>query len=178
MARLGLGMPCLLAFAAAAVAVLALAPGAASQAPTPSPSSSSVDCEPAVMALVPCVTYVEAGSALGKPTVECCAGVKGALKSPATVQCLCAAFGQKYPVPIDYTRAATLPAACGGDPAAFSKCNIKLPGAPTEGPAPASGSAPAANSPGASKSAAARSPVSALAIVAAMAAPLLSYYYL
>ncbi|CAL5061520.1 unnamed protein product [Urochloa decumbens] len=183
MARLGLGMPSLLAVAAAVAAVLVLPPGAASQAPaqapTPSPApSSSVDCEPAVMALVPCVTYVEAGSALGKPTVECCAGVKGALKSPATVQCLCAAFGQKYPVPIDYTRAATLPAACGGDPAAFSKCNIKLPGAPTEGPAPASGSAPAANSPGASKSAAARSPVSALAIVAAMAAPLLSYYYL
>ncbi|CAL5085730.1 unnamed protein product [Urochloa decumbens] len=179
MARLGLGMPCLLAFAA--VAVLALAPGAASQAPAQAPSpapSSSVDCEPAVMALAPCVTYVEAGSVLGKPTVECCAGVTGALKSPATVGCLCAAFGQKYPVSINYTHAAMLPAACGGDPAAFTKCSIKLPGAPTEGPAPATGSAPAANSPGASKSAAARSPVSALAIVASMAAPLLSYYYL
>ncbi|CAN6206143.1 unnamed protein product [Urochloa humidicola] len=177
MARLlGLGTRRLLV-AAAAVAVLALASGAASQAPAPSPSTS-VDCEPAVMALVPCVAYVEEGSALGKPTVECCATVRGALKSPATVDCLCAAFGQKYPVPINYTRAATLPDACGGDPAAFNKCNIKLPGAaPTEGPAP-SGSAPAANSPGASKSAAARSPVSAFAIVAVVAAPLLSYYYL
>ncbi|CAN6226169.1 unnamed protein product [Urochloa humidicola] len=171
MARLG--MPCMLA-----LAVLALASGAASQAPAQAPSPSSVDCGPAVMDLVACATYVRQGSALGKPTAGCCAAVMGALKSPDTVECLCVALGQKHPVALNYTRAATLPAACGGDPAAFNKCMIKLPAAPTEGPAPASGSAPAANSPGASKSAAARSPVSAFAIVAAVAAPLLSYYYL
>lgn len=161
MARLGLGL-------LAAVAVLALASGAASQAPAPAPSSS-VDCGAAVAGLLPCLSYVQQGSPQGKPAMECCAGVKGALKSPATVACLCAAFKQKYPVAINMTRAATLPAACGEDQAAFSKCNS---------PAPASGSAPAANSPGASKSAAARSPVSAFAVVAAVAAPLLSYYYL
>ncbi|RCV08939.1 hypothetical protein SETIT_1G366800v2 [Setaria italica] len=170
MARLGLGL-------LAAVAVLALASGAASQAPAPAPSSS-VDCGAAVTGLLPCLSYVQQGSSQGKPAMECCAGVKGALKSPATVACLCAAFKQKYPIAINMTRAATLPAACGEDQAAFSKCNIKVPGAPTEGPAPASGSAPAASSPGASKSAAARSPVSAFAVVAAVAAPLLSYYYL
>jgi hypothetical protein len=116
MARLGL-------LAAAAVAVLALASGAASQAPAPAPSSSSADCGAAVQGLLPCLSYVQAGSPQGKPTTPCCAGVKGALKSPATVSCLCAAFGQTYPVAINMTRAATLPADCGGDPAAFSKCN-------------------------------------------------------
>jgi hypothetical protein len=119
MARLGLGL-----LAAAAVAVLALASGAASQAPAPAPApSSSADCGAAVQGLLPCLSYVQAGSPQGKPTAPCCAGVKGALKSPATVSCLCAAFGQTYPVAINMTRAATLPADCGGDPAAFSKCN-------------------------------------------------------
>ncbi|KAG2646930.1 non-specific lipid transfer protein-like 1 [Panicum virgatum] len=176
MARLGLGMPCLLA-AAAAVAVLALAPGAASQAPAPAPApASSADCSSAFTSLIGCLSYVQQGSAQAKPGKECCAGVKSALKSPAAVTCLCAALGQNNGVPINFTRAATLPAACGENPAALSNCNIKLPGAPTEGPS--SGSAPAANSPGTSKSAAARSPVSAFAIVAAVATPLLSYYFL
>nr|TKW35947.1 hypothetical protein SEVIR_2G409000v2 [Setaria viridis] len=119
MARLGLGL-------LAAVAVLALASGAASQAPAPAPApSSSVDCGAAVAGLLPCLSYVQQGSPQGKPAMECCAGVKGALKSPATVACLCAAFKQKYPVAINMTRAATLPAACGEDQAAFSKCNSK-----------------------------------------------------
>ncbi|PAN14935.1 hypothetical protein PAHAL_2G453600 [Panicum hallii] len=175
MARLGLGMPCLLA--AAAVAVLALASGAASQGPAPAPASS-VDCSSAVTGLIGCLSYVQQRSTQARPAKQCCAGVKDALKSPATVTCLCAALGQNNGATINFTRAATLPAACGENPAALSKCNIKMPGAPTEGPAPSSGSAPAANSPGTSKSAAARSPVSAFAIGAAVAAPLLSYYFL
>ncbi|OEL14929.1 hypothetical protein BAE44_0024053 [Dichanthelium oligosanthes] len=116
--------------AAAAVAVLALASGAASQAPAPAPS---VDCSSAVIGLSGCLTYVTEGSTQSKPTKECCAGVKGVLKSPATVACLCAAFGQSYGIKLNLTRAAMLPAACGEDPAALSKCNLKVPGAPTEG---------------------------------------------
>ena len=113
MSRLSLTVPCL-------AAVLALASGAASQAPGPSPP---VDCSSAVTGLIGCVSYVQQGSTQGKPTSGCCDGVKAALKSPATVACLCAAFGQNYGIQVNLTRAAGLPAACGEDPAAFSKCN-------------------------------------------------------
>jgi hypothetical protein len=106
---------------AVAVAVLALASGAASQAP--GPSSPPVDCSSAVTGLIGCLPYVQQGSTQGKPTSGCCTGVKAALKSPATVACLCAAFGQNYGIQVNLTRAAGLPAACGEDPAALSKCN-------------------------------------------------------
>jgi len=108
---------------AAAVAVLALASGAASQAPGPSPP---VDCTASVTGLVTCLPYVQQGSTQGKPASECCAGVKAALKSPATVACLCAAFGQNYGIQVNLTRAAGLPAACGEDHAALSKCNSQF----------------------------------------------------
>jgi hypothetical protein len=105
MARLGLF--------ALAVAVLALASSVASQAPGPAPSA---DCASAL-------AYVQQGSTQGKPDRECCAGVKAALKSPATVACLCAAVAQNYGMPVNLTRGAGLPAACGEDHAALSKCN-------------------------------------------------------
>ena len=120
MSRLSLTVPCLAAAVAVAVAVLALASGAASQAPGPSPP---VDCSSAVTGLIGCLPYVQQGSTQGKPAGECCNGVKAALKSPATVACLCAAFSQNYGIQVNLTRAAGLPAACGEDPAAFSKCN-------------------------------------------------------
>nr|CAB3455017.1 unnamed protein product [Digitaria exilis] len=129
MARLGLGLGLLAA--AAAVAVLALASGAAAVAPAPAPTTA--DCSAAVVGLSGCLTYVMDGSAQDKPTKECCVGVKGALKSPATVACLCAALGGNYGVKVNFTRAAGLPAACGENPAALRKCNIKMPGTPTEG---------------------------------------------
>ncbi|KAL6657561.1 hypothetical protein ACP70R_005341 [Stipagrostis hirtigluma subsp. patula] len=172
MARLGLTMPCV----AAVVAVLALAGGAAAQgmmAPAPAPASG--DCSAALAGLMGCLTYVAPGSAQSRPPRDCCAGVKGSVSSPASVACLCKAFGTDYGVPINLTRAAGLPAACGEDPATFKSCNIHVPGAPVQAPAPSSGSMPA---PGPSKSAASRSPVSAIAVLAVVAAPLLSYYYL
>lgn len=112
MARLGL--------LALAVAVLALASGVATQAPGPAPSA---DCASALAGLMGCLPYVQQGSTQGKPARECCAGVKAALKRHATVACLCAAFGRNYGMPLNLTRAAGLPAACGEDPAALSKCN-------------------------------------------------------
>ncbi|KAG8079661.1 hypothetical protein GUJ93_ZPchr0007g4416 [Zizania palustris] len=161
------------------VAVLALACGAASQAPAPAAGAPSADCSSSLVALTGCLSYITGGSTVAKPPKDCCAGVKSALTSPATVACLCSAFGQDYGIPINYTRAAALPAACGGDPAALKKCNIKIPGSsPTEAPASSSGLTPAAGSPTSSKSAATRSPISATLVVAAVAAPLLAYYYL
>lgn len=102
MARLGL--------LALAVAVLALASSVASQAPGPAPSA---DCASAL-------AYVQQGSTQGKPDRECCPGVKAALKSPATVACLCAAVAQNYGMPVNLTRGAGLPAACGEDHATLS----------------------------------------------------------
>ncbi|KAK3125757.1 hypothetical protein QOZ80_7BG0609370 [Eleusine coracana subsp. coracana] len=163
--------------------ILALASGAAAQAPAPAPgpSSAAPDCGAAVSSLIVCAAYVQPGSAQSTPPKPCCDGVKAAMTSPAAVQCLCDALGKDYGVPLNMTRAAGLPIACGGDPAAFSKCNIKLPGGaptPAGAPAPTSGSTPAASSPGGWKSAATRSPITAVAVVAAVAAPLLSYYCL
>ncbi|WVZ66761.1 hypothetical protein U9M48_015942 [Paspalum notatum var. saurae] len=168
MARRGL-----ITLAAVAVAVLALASGAASQAPAPGPSAA--DCGAAVTGLVGCLPYVQQGSTQSKPPKDCCAGVKAALKSPDTVACLCNAFGQDYGFPINLTRAAGLPAECGENPAALSKCNIKVPSAAPGSAPPPSGAAPGSS--GSPNSAATRSPVSAFAVLATVAAPLLSYYY-
>ena len=167
-----------------AVAVLALAARAASQlAPMPAAAAGpSADCGSALTGLAGCLNYITPGNPQSKPPRDCCAGVKSALGSPATVACLCDAFGKDYGIPINLTRAVGLPAACGGNPAALSKCHIKLPGAPTaapaEAPSPSSGST--TGSPGAVKSSSStRSPISAATVVlAAVAAPLLSYYYL
>ncbi|KAM0897896.1 hypothetical protein ACQ4PT_022270 [Festuca glaucescens] len=161
------------------LSVLALASLAASQAPAAGPAAP--DCSSALTSLAGCLTYIQPGSTQSKPPKECCSGVKAAVASPASVNCLCDALHTNYGVPLNMTRAAGLPAACGASPAAFSTCNIKLPGAPdaapTEAPSPSSGSTPATDSPGPAKSAATRSPVSvATLVLAALAAPLLSYY--
>lgn len=162
------------------LALLALASGAASQAPAPAPAGP--DCSAAVTGLAGCLTYITPGSTESKPPKECCAGVKAAVASPASISCLCDALNTNYGIPLNLTRAAGLPAACGSNPAAFSKCSLKLPGAPgaapTEAPT-ASGSTPATGSPSPSNSAATRSSFSAATLVlAAVSAPLLSYYYL
>jgi hypothetical protein len=117
MARL-LAAPPLLA----AIVILALAAGVVAQAPAPAPAA---DCSGAVTGLIGCAAYVQPGSTQSKPPKACCDGVKGAMMSPAAVQCLCDALGKDYGIPLNMTRAAGLPAACGGDPAAFSKCNSK-----------------------------------------------------
>jgi hypothetical protein len=163
------------------LSLLALASLAASQAPAAGPTAP--DCSSALTSLAGCLTYIQPGSTQGKPPKECCAGVKASVASPASIACLCNALHTDYGVPLNMTRAAGLPAACGANPAAFSTCNIKLPGAPnaapSEAPSATSGSTPATVSPGPAKSAATRSPVSvATLVLAALAAPLLSYYCL
>ncbi|CAM0906845.1 unnamed protein product [Alopecurus aequalis] len=163
------------------LAVLALASGAASQAPAAGPAAP--DCGAALTGLTGCLPYISPGSTQSKPPKDCCAGVKGAVATPNGVSCLCDAFHTNYGIPLNLTRATGLPAACGANPAAFSKCNLQLPGAPTaaptQAPSPTSGPATGTVSPSPSKSAATRSPVSAATLVlAAVAAPLLSYFYL
>lgn len=110
---------------AVVVAVLALAAGAASQALAPAAAPGpSADCGSAVAGLIGCLDYIRPGNQQSKPPTECCTGVKSVLSSPAAVSCLCDAFGKSYGgFQINFTRAAGLPAACGGDPAALSKCH-------------------------------------------------------
>ncbi len=106
------------------VAVLALACGAASQSPAPAAAAGPAsDCGSSITALAGCLTYITPGSPEARPAKDCCAGVKSALGSPAAVACLCGALGQDFGIKINYTRAAALPAACGGDSSALSKCN-------------------------------------------------------
>lgn len=104
----------------AVLAVLALASGAASQAPAAGPAA---DCSSALTGLTGCLPYISPGATQAKPPKECCAGVKTALTSPASVACLCDAFGKDYGIPMNLTRAKGLPAACGGNPAALSNCS-------------------------------------------------------
>ena len=103
------------------LAVLALASGAASQAPAAGPAAP--DCGTALASLAGCLPYITPGSTQSKPPKECCAGVKAAVVSPASVSCLCDAFHSNLGIPLNITRAAGMPAACGANPAAFSKCN-------------------------------------------------------
>uniref|UniRef100_A0A0E0I4B5 Bifunctional inhibitor/plant lipid transfer protein/seed storage helical domain-containing protein n=1 Tax=Oryza nivara TaxID=4536 RepID=A0A0E0I4B5_ORYNI len=104
------------------VAVLALACGAASQSPAPAAAAGPAsDCGSSITALAGCLTYITPGSPEARPAKDCCAGVKSALGSPAAVACLCGALGQDFGIKINYTRAAALPAACGGDSSALSK---------------------------------------------------------
>jgi hypothetical protein len=103
------------------LALLALASGAASQAPAAGPAGP--DCSAALTSLTGCLTYITPGTTQSKPPKECCAGVKAAVASPASVTCLCDAFKTNYGIPLNLTRAAGLPAACGANPEAFKKCN-------------------------------------------------------
>ncbi|EEE67624.1 hypothetical protein OsJ_25194 [Oryza sativa Japonica Group] len=168
------------------VAVLALACGAASQSPAPAPAAGPAsDCGSSITALTGSLTYITPGEPRGEAGPRTAApALKARWAARPAVACLCGAFGQDFGIKINYTRAAALPGACGGDSSALSKCNKKFPGAsPTGAPAPSSsgsgsGSTPATGTPSSPKSAAAQSPVSAMLIVATVAAPLLSYYYL
>ncbi|KAK1678699.1 hypothetical protein QYE76_039547 [Lolium multiflorum] len=103
------------------LSVLALASLAASQAPASGPAAP--DCSSALTSLAGCLTYIQPGSPQSKPPKECCAGVKAATATPASVKCLCDALHTDYGVPLNMTRAAALPAACGASAAAFSTCN-------------------------------------------------------
>jgi hypothetical protein len=109
---------CLLVVGLAAVAGV---DGATASSPAPAPA---VDCTAEALKLADCLDYVTPGkTAPSRPSKLCCGEVKGALKDSAAVGCLCAAFTSKtLPLPINITRALHLPAACGADASAFSKC--------------------------------------------------------
>uniref|UniRef100_A0A0D9Z876 Bifunctional inhibitor/plant lipid transfer protein/seed storage helical domain-containing protein n=1 Tax=Oryza glumipatula TaxID=40148 RepID=A0A0D9Z876_9ORYZ len=166
---------CLLVVGLAAVAGV---DGATASSPAPAPA---VDCTAEALKVADCLDYVTPGkTAPSRPSKLCCGEVKGALKDSAAVGCLCAAFTSKtLPLPINITRALHLPAACGADASAFSKCLAPAP-SPSVAPGTSSGSGGAAAAP-AKGAAAARSPMASttavLVVAAAVAAPLLAFFH-
>ncbi|EEC75378.1 hypothetical protein OsI_11843 [Oryza sativa Indica Group] len=107
------------------LAAVAGVDGATASSPAPAPAPALVDCTAEALKMADCLGYVTPGkSALSRPSKACCGEVKGVVKDSAAVGCLCAAFTSKttLPFPINVTRAFHLPAACGADASAFSKC--------------------------------------------------------
>ncbi|EAY90271.1 hypothetical protein EE612_017759 [Oryza sativa] len=167
---------CLLVVGLAAVAGV---DGATASSPSLAPAPA-VDCTAEALKVADCLDYVTPGkTAPSRPSKQCCGEVKGALKDSAAVSCLCAAFTSKtLPLPINITRALHLPAACGADASAFSKCLAPAP-SPSVAPGTSSGSGGAAAAP-ANGAAAARSPMGSTAVLvvaAAVAAPLLAFLH-
>uniref|UniRef100_A0A0D9VUN7 Bifunctional inhibitor/plant lipid transfer protein/seed storage helical domain-containing protein n=1 Tax=Leersia perrieri TaxID=77586 RepID=A0A0D9VUN7_9ORYZ len=166
---------CLLALA---LALAAAVDGATSPAPAP-----AVDCLSEALKLSDCLDYVTPGNAAAKrPSKTCCTEVKSALKDSVAVGCLCSAFSSKgqLPIPINVTRAFHLPAACGADSHALTRCLAPSPSPSMAPGTPSSGSGGAAAAP-ANGAAAARSPVvstTAVLVVAAVAAPVLAFFHL
>ncbi|CAN6330811.1 unnamed protein product [Urochloa humidicola] len=146
-------MPLLVVF------ILALAAGADSQqAPSPAPSPAG-GCTVLLAKVADCLQYITPGSPVSQPPEKCCTEVNSGVKDPAAVACVCDLLGgHTFGLPINLTRAAGLPVACGAPASSLSLCNATppTPAAPTGGAA--------------SKSAATQSPIMAglLVVVASL----------
>uniref|UniRef100_A0A0E0AJT4 Bifunctional inhibitor/plant lipid transfer protein/seed storage helical domain-containing protein n=1 Tax=Oryza glumipatula TaxID=40148 RepID=A0A0E0AJT4_9ORYZ len=118
------------------------------EAPAPAPEgtgSSSGACTAVLAKLADCVQYATAGSPLRQPPGSCCTEVERGVKDPAAVGCVCTLLaGNTYGLPLNLTRAAGLPAACGAPPTALSNCNVPSPkGGDRSGSSPKSAATPA-----------------------------------
>ncbi|RWR88441.1 LOW QUALITY PROTEIN: non-specific lipid-transfer protein-like protein isoform X2 [Cinnamomum micranthum f. kanehirae] len=78
-----------------------------SHAPSP-----SVDCSSVLLSMADCLTFVMNGSTISKPEGSCCTGFKSVKENP---KYLYEAFNNNnnLGVPLNMTKATTLPAACG-----------------------------------------------------------------
>lgn len=90
------------AFMAAISVVVTVAQGA----------SPSEECISVLMDMSDCLSFVENGSTVPRPSTSCCNGFKKVLKN--SPQCLCDAFYNQngLPIAIDMKKAMSLPAAC------------------------------------------------------------------
>ncbi|KAK7302509.1 hypothetical protein RJT34_13399 [Clitoria ternatea] len=102
-----------------------------SHAPAP-----SVDCSNLVSTLADCLSFVSNGSTTTKPEGTCCSSLKSVLKTAPS--CLCEAFksSSQAGLPLNVTKALTLPAACKLSAPSFSNCGL------SETPAAAPGLSP------------------------------------
>ncbi|KAL6848310.1 hypothetical protein ACP4OV_022438 [Aristida adscensionis] len=105
------------------VFVLGLAAGAESQqAPAPAPAAGG--CTALLAQVADCLQYVTPGSPLIRPPEKCCAEVNAGLKDAAAVACVCGLLGgRNFNLPLNLTRTAGLPVACGAPATSLSQCN-------------------------------------------------------
>ncbi|KAK1314684.1 hypothetical protein QJS10_CPA06g00621 [Acorus calamus] len=104
---------------------------AATTAPAPSPSD---DCSTTIYTLTPCLPFVEEGNnTAAKPSNDCCSALADIVKSD--VRCLCVALkmASGIGIPVNMTKALSLPQACDIKTPPVSDCDH---GAPTPAPAP------------------------------------------
>ncbi|CAN1799096.1 Non-specific lipid transfer protein GPI-anchored 31 [Linum perenne] len=90
-------------------------------AAAPAPAA---DCSTVVLSLSDCLNYVLKGSTTTKPEGTCCSGLKSVLKTDAA--CLCQAFQSSgtLGVPLNMTKALTLPSACKLQAPPMSACQL------------------------------------------------------
>ncbi|CAN1799094.1 Non-specific lipid transfer protein GPI-anchored 31 [Linum perenne] len=105
-------------------------------AAAPAPAA---DCSTVVLSLSDCLNYVLKGSTTTKPEGTCCSGLKSVLKTDAA--CLCQAFQSSgtLGVPLNMTKALTLPSACKLQAPPMSACQRVLVFAVSMAPAGAPG---------------------------------------
>ncbi|KAF8118475.1 hypothetical protein N665_0005s0232 [Sinapis alba] len=102
----------------------------------------AVDCSSLIMNMIDCLNFVSLGGTETKPKSSCCAGLKTVLKTNA--ECLCEGFksSASMGVPLNITKAATLPAACKIHAPSIANCGLAV--TPTMAPGLAPGGTVAA----------------------------------
>lgn len=118
----------------------------------PPPGSSSTTCSAALASLAPCLNYLVGPSV---PTMSCCSAVTSVANDSAI--CLCPLFTtnmtanllgfpvNNIPLPLNQTRAVTLPGACRVSTPLLSQCKLSPAGgagAPVSTPASSPAAAP------------------------------------
>ncbi|OEL20015.1 hypothetical protein BAE44_0018969 [Dichanthelium oligosanthes] len=105
------------------VFVLAIAAGADSQqAPAPAPAAGG--CTILLAKAADCLQYITPGSPLNQPPEKCCTEVNSGVEDPAAVACVCGLLGgHTFGLPLNLTRAAGLPVACGAPASSLGQCN-------------------------------------------------------
>ncbi|KAK7331699.1 hypothetical protein VNO80_28436 [Phaseolus coccineus] len=107
----------------------------------------SVDCSAIVLTLGDCLSFVSGDSTQTKPQGKCCSSLKTVLTTAPN--CLCEIFKSsgQLGIPINITKALTLPAACKLSTPSLSNCGLSPSPAPAPGFSPPT-SAGANGSPG------------------------------
>ncbi|KAK5770381.1 non-specific lipid transfer protein GPI-anchored 31 [Gossypium arboreum] len=93
----------------------------------PFPSFSSIgDCTFLFINMADCLSFVSSGSQVSKPEGNCCSGLKTVLDTNG--ECLCEAFktSASLGVPLNLTKAFTLPALCKISASSVPKCALSL----------------------------------------------------
>ncbi|CAO2173397.1 unnamed protein product [Urochloa humidicola] len=109
------------------VFVLTLAASADSQqAPAPAPVAGG--CTVLLAKVADCLQYITPGSPMSEPPGKCCTEVNSGVEDPAAVACVCDLLGgHTFGLPLNLTRAAGLPVACGAPASSLSQCNVTAP---------------------------------------------------